>query len=210
MYQLKLIISALLFTALFGCSTVGMKLSESDKNNITSVYIPEPKITANKMYYMGPGAALLYGLGPVAGTLAASEASKGPGSALLYYAKSKGITIEDIVKQAVTEKLHQDRIFKVSDTKDNSDAFLEIEIPHYGFTVSNGFSSTVIPVLKYTCRLKNSSNQVIWEATDSIGIFGNDIEGFKPASTVANPSLISSSWKQAADEIAAEIIPTLN
>ncbi len=209
MPKLRLIITALLLTALYGCSSVSMKLSQSDKNNITSVYIPAPKITAAKMYYMGPGAALLYGLGPVAGSLAATQASKGPGSTLLYYAKSKGITIEDIVKESVIEKLHQDRIFKVSDTKENSDAFLEIEIPHYGFTVSNGFSSTVIPVLKYTCRLKNASNQVIWEATQSIGIFGNDIEGFKPASTVANPNLISASWKQAADEIAAEIIPTL-
>lgn len=187
----------------YGCATT-QPMSDENRGRIKAVKINDKVQKAPNMYYLGPGTSALFAFGAVGG-VAAAAASVEPGQALKEFAETNGIFVEKIVLQEIDTAFRDSRKLKVLDAAAAGDATMNIGVYMYGFSVPNGFSSSLLPVLAVLCELVDAGGKVIWSANGNVQVVRNPAVPMTLYEIRDRPQRIEEAWRRAATQIARKI-----
>ncbi|MCB1160186.1 MAG: hypothetical protein H7A25_10025 [Leptospiraceae bacterium] len=203
------IFSLFILSLIFHSCISTHKISHENKSRIKKAVISS--ITkgnaAKNMYYHGPsliGAFTGVLQGPVT-----AELSKGEGHAISFIATKNGILIEEISKEALKTELNKAGNIEVTDSEETVDAFINIEILQYGYSIPSSLHSTVVPILRLKVSMEGKSKELIWQDSESLLTINNPVPPEKPEELITNPELIRKTWKLATDVLAKELVANM-
>ncbi|NOT13599.1 MAG: hypothetical protein HOP23_17535 [Methylococcaceae bacterium] len=226
MKQYFLLISLLLS----GCAT--QKLSVDDRQKLALVRINPIARISSQLYYYGPEQAfssLGHAIGGAIGSGIASEAfdsstnnSKYPvynyaptedfqlnRKSIQLYAEKKKIFIDKIVLEELKKALENSGKVHLTESPKQSLVTFNTNIIQYGFSVPNGLSSKLVPMLNILFTLVDVDGKIIWKANDYTLPLGNPVEAIPADEIKTNPKLIENAWRDAARSIITNIINDL-
>ena len=192
---------------LSACATT-QTLSDEDRRKISVVRINSNVQKAPALYYLGPGTGILFAFGAIGGAIAAA-ASVEPGKALQDFAEKNGIFIEQIAFQEIDTALRQSGKLNVSDSGEATAAIVNVLVYQYGFSIPNGFSSNLVPVVAIRCEMVDATGKVIWSASDTVLTLKNPGAPMSLESMRENPKRIEDAWRRASKRIAGNITKAL-
>jgi hypothetical protein len=192
---------------LTGCAST-QQIGDADRASLASVRVNSNVETAPQMYYMGPASGIGFMFGAVGG-LVTALANQSPGEQFRKFAEEHGITIDRIVREEAIKALQGTGKLKLTEASGPEVATLNIKVQMYGFTIPNGFSGSLVPVVGIQCSLVDTQGKTIWSSRDSVGPLGSPAEGKTPDEYHANPALIEDAWRLAAHKVMADIVRTL-
>jgi hypothetical protein len=197
----------MLSVLLTGCAST-QKLTEQDKKRIEVVKLNSRVERPKEMYYFGPGASVGLLFGAVGGAIAGASNIK-PGNELLAFAEQNGVRIEDIVSQEFDGALRQSGKLKIADTVGANGATINLTVLQFGFSVPNGFSSKLVPVVSFKSEMVDSGGNVVWSARDSVLPLGNPVEGEPADALRADAKAIDAAWRAAVRHLARNMVNEL-
>jgi hypothetical protein len=197
---------ALLFL-LSACAT-SQNLSDEDRKKISVARINSNVQKAPTMYYMGPGTGIVMAGGAVGGAVLAATSVE-PAKAFQDFAEKNGIFIEKIAFEEIDAALRQSGKIKVSDSAEATEATINVLVYFYGYSIPNGFSSNLVPVLGIRCEMVDATGKVVWRASDDVQVLKNPANAMKLEAMQANPRYIEDGWRRAAKRIGGNIARTL-
>lgn len=192
---------------LSGCAAT-QQLSEQDRKKIEVVKLNNEVKRPKEMYYFGPGASIGFAFGAIGGAIAAAS-QMGPGQEMLAFAEKNGVRIEEIVAQEFSEALRQSGKFRIGDTTETNGATISLSVFQFGFSVPNGFSSKLVPVIAYSGEMVDGSGNVLWRATENLMPLGNPVDGIPADELRANAKAIEAAWRAAAKHMANNMVQAL-
>jgi hypothetical protein len=192
---------------LSGCATT-QQISSADRANLGSVAVSPTVEKPAKMYYFGPGASIGLLFGAAGGAIVAGT-QLAPGEQLRAFAEKNNVQIERIVREEITNAFRKSGKVTLKEAQDPSGCTLIIAIAQYGFSIPNGFSSKLVPIVSIKCSLVDGSGKTIWRSSDSVLPLGNPVEGHTPEDFKNDPNLIEESWRLATRAIAEKIVHKL-
>lgn len=160
------------------------------------------------MYYFGPGASVGLLFGAVGGAIAGA-ANIAPGNAMLSFAEQNGVLIEEIVSQEFEGVLRESGKLKIVDMPGDNGATINLSVLQFGFSVPNGFSSKLVPVVSFKSEMVDAGGNVIWSARDGVLPLGNPVEGESADALRSNAKAIEAAWRAAVKHIARNMINEL-
>jgi len=191
-----------LLVTLAGCASTPKLDQQAGQSDVR---IDPAVVTATEMYFYGPGSAF-GALGGAIGGLITAAANEGPGERLDKFAKDNGIHIDQIVQEEATKAFRDSGKLRLVDSPGAATATMKVSIAMYGFSIPNGFSALLVPILKIKCQLVGADGKVIWSANDETMPLGNPVEGSSLDALYKDPKLIEASWRAAARTIMKEIV----
>jgi len=201
----KLLIAFLAsLTLLSGCAT-RQPISQADKVAVTAVVVNKTVSVPEKMYYLGPGGATGLMFGAIGGALAAPGIESSRADFQSKIGESE-VTIRTIVLEEMLSKFRESGKFPLAESSPQDATTLNISITQYGFSIPHGFSSSLVPILRITCELKNSSGRVLWSETSGTMPLGNPVESIPADIVQKNVSTRNAAWRGAAKAIAKNIV----
>jgi hypothetical protein len=201
------IIGTLAFAFVSGCAST-QTITASDRQSIKSISISPEIKKRDSMYYYGPGkwAADQF---PVVGGIALAMSHKPIGEDLELQALTNNIHIDQIAREEVASALRNANRYKLEEDGSPGTDTLVIEINQYGFSVPNGGSSKLVPLVRITCSIIDANGRTLWKASDGLLPLFNPVKAERPEDLYNNPKLIENSWRDASKIIAAKIIKDL-
>jgi hypothetical protein len=184
-----------------GCATT-QNLASADRQKLVSIAISPDVKKAETMYYSGPENWPL----PLVSLL---RTSKPVGEDLELQALSNNIHIDQIALEEVTAAFKSAGKVKVEADRERSDDLLNIRLVEYGFSVPNGFSSKLVPVMMIVCSITDPTGRVIWKGSKMVLPLGNPVKAERPEDLYQQPKLIERAWRSAARFAAADIAKQL-
>lgn len=197
----------LLSVLLTGCAST-QKMTEQDKKRIEVVKLNTKVERPKDMYYFGPGASVGLLFGAVGGAIAGA-ANIAPGNAMLSFAEQNGVRIEEIVSQEFEGALRESGKLKIVDMPGDKGATINLSVIQFGFSVPNGFSSKLVPVVSFKSEMVDAGGNVIWSARDGVLPLGNPVEGEPADALRSNAKAIEAAWRAAVKHIARNMINDL-
>jgi hypothetical protein len=192
-----------LLLLLSACATT-QKLSDDDRRKIDVVRINSNVQVAPAMYYLGPGTGILFALGPVGAGVAAAS-SLGSGKEIQAFAEKNGIFIEKLALQEIDVALRRAGKLKVSDPGEAAGTVMNVFVYQYGFSIPNGFSSKLVPVLAIKCEMVDATGKIIWSASESSSLLRSPATPMTLEAMREDPKRIEAAWRTAL-KVAAENI----
>jgi hypothetical protein len=190
--------------ALAGCASV-QPISDTDRKAVVAVAIAPQVAKPPAMYYLGPGGAAGLMFGAIGGAMAAGSIEESRKS-FQQFVDRNGISIEGIVLDEVSAAVKRSRKFPLVDAPQPGAATLLVSIYQYGFSIPNGFSSKLVPILALRCELKDAAGKLVWSADDRLLTLGNPVEPSEPDAIRNDPRAMEASWRAAARHLAAAIV----
>ena len=188
-----------------GCAST-QKMSSTDRQNLTNVKISTEVEKAPEMYYLGPGIGMFFGA--IGGAITAI--SQGPAkNSLQAFAEDNNIHIEQIVLEEANKAFKQSGKLSIIENQNIHSTSLNIEVSQYGFSIPNGFSSKLVPIVRIKCSLVDTLGKTIWSSNDYVTTLGNPAEASSMDELKNNPKLIEDSWRVASKTILANIVKNL-
>jgi len=192
-----------LLSLLAGCASV-QPISDANRKKVASVSIHPDVAKPPQMYYLGPGGSVGLMFGAIGGALAAGSIEESRKSFQTYVEKH-GISIEKIVREEVEAAVRKSGKMPLAEQPQPGGAQLIVSIQQYGFSIPNGFSSVLVPILYLRCELKDGSGALLWSASDRLMPLGNPVEGLPPEKLQNDPAAMEGAWRAAARYLAAEL-----
>ncbi len=178
----------ILLSLLNGCAG-NAPISAADKAHISSIYI-DPAITVPEdMWYTGPEATF-----GVIGLLVEKSTAKTEDK-IIALAQKNDIHIDKILYNELRKQLSLSPTFTVVDNQ-ASDATLSVDIVIYGLTLPHGFSSKLVPILRYTTTLNDATGKQIWKQTEHVVL--KDVGGATADQINEDPAILKRLWGEAA------------
>ena len=206
MFRRTIALIAVLFF-LGGCAST-QPITSSDRASVTSVTVNKTVPIPPTMYYLGPGGAWGLAFG-VVGAIVSEPARENAQKAFQSNAAASGTTtIDQIVYEEVMDSIRQSNKFPLKDDAAPGGATIQINVLQYGFSIPQGFSSKLVPILKIQCTLTDASGRVLWSATDQTMPLGNPVEGVPADEMRKDAAKREASWRAAAKALAAKIVAT--
>lgn len=84
-------------------------------------------------------------------------------------------------------------------------AVMKLEVQAYGFSVPNGFSSNLIPVLDVKAELHDHADKIIWRSVKSLSIMNCPVAPMPAKEVWEDVENIRSAWTGAAQFVARDI-----
>ncbi len=210
MKQYILLISLLLS----GCAT--QKLSVDDRQKLALVRINPIARISSQLYYFGSKQAFSFVanhlLGTAGGVIAhevAYDDYKLNTKSLQLYAEKNKIFIDKIVLEELKKALENSGKVHLTESPKQSLVTFNTNIIQYGFSVPNGLSSKLVPMLNILFTLVDVDGKIIWKANDYTLPLGNPVEAIPADEIKTNPKLIENAWRDAARSIITNIINDL-
>lgn len=194
----------LLLVWLSGCASV-QPISDADRKAVAAVFIGREVAKPPAIYYLGPGGATGLLFGAIGGALSASSIEESRKS-FQAYAERNAIAIEKIVYEEISAAAKASGKFPLVDSPRPGAATLVVTVFQYGFSIPNGFSSKLVPILGLRCELKDAAGKLVWSADDRLLTLGNPVEPAEPESIRNDPKAMEASWRAAAKHLAAAIV----
>ena len=193
---------ALLF--LLSACAATQKLSDEDRRKISVVRIDSNVPKAPAMYYLGPGTGALFAFGAIGGAVIAASSLE-PAKALQDFAEKNGIFIERIAFQEIDAAIRRSGKLKVSDSGEANEATMRMVVYMYGFSIPNGFSSNLVPVLHVKCEMVDAAGKVVWIADEGVSLLSSPAALMTPEAMRDDPKRIEEAWRSAAKRVAETI-----
>lgn len=187
-----------------GCASV-QPISDADRKAVTAVFIGREVAKPPAIYYLGPGGAAGLMFGAIGGALSASSIEESRKS-FQAYAERNGISIEKIVYEEVAAAAKASGKLPLVDAPRAGASTLIVSVYQYGFSIPNGFSSKLVPILALRCELKDAAGKLVWSADDRLLTLGNPVEPAEPEAIRNDPKAMEASWRAAAKHLAASIV----
>lgn len=196
----KLLVSLLVFMMLGGCAP-SVKLADNNRSRLEAVHVDDDVSLKQDIIYMGPGASIL----GVVGVMSQAK----PGEQLRKNAEDHGIRIETLLKQAISDALNASGKTKLCDTADLALAVMKLEVRMYGFSVPNGFSSNLVPLLEVKAELHDPAGQTLWRTVQSLPIMDCPVAPMPAKAIWEDAENIRNAWTGAARFVAKKIVDEL-
>jgi hypothetical protein len=198
------IILVLLINLIVGCATT-QSISVQDRQAIHTVTV-NPKVKMpDKVYYMGPGFGYFMMGGVIGGAIAAAgNVSKD--TQLQNYVVANDIHMDQIMRAHLLQQLPDAGLKFVA--QGPADAAMNIKIKVYGFSIPQGFSTAVVPILRVEVNMTRD-NQVIWSSSYYVDPLFGKMPKYQPSDLLNDPKLIVQAWNLAAQKASEHIISTL-
>jgi len=205
--MLRRIFAIWLVLVLGGCAST-QPITTSDRASVTSVSVNRTIPVPPNMYYLGPGGTVGMMFG-VIGALATEPIRQQDRTAFQASTTStQTTTIDRIVYEEVLDSLRKSGKFPLKDEAEPGGAKIQVNVLMYGFSIPQGFSSKLVPILKLQCVMTDAAGRVLWSASNQTMPLGNPVEGV-PADEIRNdPAKREASWRAAARALAAKIVAT--
>lgn len=189
--------------ALTGCAS-NQAMSDADRAAVQSVYISPDVKKVDKPFYYGPTAAIgsLFG---VVGALATMDKTADEATQLKEFAEKNNILIENIVREELSSAIRASGKLPLSDSAAGASATITINIKQYGFSLPNGFSRQLVPILFVQCTMTDKSGKVIGLGGDAIRPLGNPVPEV-PLQAMQDPVVMEKQWRLGAQAVAKEIV----
>jgi hypothetical protein len=187
-----------------GCAAT-QTISDQDRKQVSSVTISGGVANPPSMFYLGPGGAAGLMFGAIGGAIASSSIEDSR-KAFQAYVDKNGISIEKIVLEEVSMAIRQSGKFPLADKPQDGGAVITVSIVQYGFSIPNGFSSKLVPILGVRCEMKGATGKVLWSAQEHTRPLGNPVEPAEPEAIRNDPKAMEASWRAAAKHIAAAVV----
>jgi hypothetical protein len=201
----KFSLGLLFISALLTACSSSQKISSTDRARLATVVVTGTVNKPPTMYYMGPGAGVGFAFGAVGAAIAAGSQG-GTGEGLRQIAEQNNVAIEKIVREESIQAFRRSGKLAVKETADTSAGTLSISITQYGFSVPNGFSSKVVPVMGVRYSLADASGKPVWSSTESLPVLGNPIGARSPDEFRSNPKLLEEVWRMAARAVSEKAV----
>jgi hypothetical protein len=207
---MKKILISLITICMFlsGCATTSQQITDADRGKLGSVVVAPGVAKPEKMYYFGPGASIGLLFGAVGGAITAG-AQQGPAEQFQAFVDQNKVQIEKIVLEEATSAFRKSGKIGLKDAKEAGASTLNVSIEQYGFSVPNGFSSKLVPIVSITCTVVDGSGKTIWSASDRVLPLGNPVDGYTPEQFKNDAKLIEQSWRLATRAIVEKIVSNL-
>jgi len=224
------ILAALLIT---GCTN--QKITPENRAQIRTVKVLPVKWEPKQMFYMGReqawGAALGAGLGAgvgmasgasrlgtsalsgagfAAGLKAGDLASMPTVEAILYLMETENINLGELLKQNFVDELAKNRSLKVVSGEEAADAQIQITVNTWGFSLTQGFSSVVYPMINVDAVMTRGAEQ-LWRQGEGVSAFtsGNDY-GYTPLQYRTEPEKLRMALKGVSEIASKKLSQDLN
>lgn len=192
---------------LSGCATT-QEMTTGDRASLASVVVGPAVEKPAKMYYLGPGASIGLAFGAIGGAIVAGT-QQTPADQFQAFAEQNNVQIEKIVLEEATSAFRKSGKLTIKEAKEAGSSTLNISIAQYGFSVPNGFSSKLVPIVAIKCALVDGAGKIIWSSSDRVLPLGNPAESHTPEDFKNNPKLIEESWRLATRVIVEKIVNNL-
>ena len=196
-----------------GCAQVP-RVSDPGRAKIDTVVIDHNVPVPDQLYYLGPGLMPYMAFGLIGAVVAQSNgaadaATAQPAELLKQHIKKNGIEMDKIAYSEVDAGIKRSGKFKVLDAAPApapNVGTLKISVLRYGFSIPNGFSSRLVPLVIIKCDLVDSDGKVVWSENDRTRPLGNPVESISPEEMRDNPKLIDDAWHGASHYIIDKIM----
>lgn len=209
----KFLLVVLMALLMSGCAS--QKLTPEHRAQIKTVKVLPVKWESKQVSYMGReqawGAALGAGLGAGIGMASGasrlgSSALSGAGfavglktgdlasmstvEAILYVMETEKIDLGELLKQNFVTELNKNSSLRVVGDDEVADAQIQLTVDSWGFSLTQGFSSVVYPVINVVAVM-NRGDEQLWQQGDRVTPFtsGNDY-GYTPLQYRTEPQTL--------------------
>jgi hypothetical protein len=197
------LVFVVIISLLAGCAEL-QPISDANRKKVSSVGIHPQVAKPPQMYYLGPSGAGFLFFGAIGGALGAGTIEESRKSFQSYVEKN-GISIEKIAATEVEAAFRRAGKLPLTDKPGPDSAVLIVSIQQYGFSIPNGFSSLLVPILHLRCEVKDAGGNLLWTANDRLLTLGNPVEGLPPEKIQNDPVAMEGAWRAAARHLAASI-----
>lgn len=180
-------------------------MSSIDKVLVKAVVVNKTINVPNKMYYLGPGSPTRFMFGAVGGALSASGIEEDRAEFQKKEGGSEAV-IRAIVMEEMLAKMRESGKFPLAENARQDVATLYISVIQYGFSIPNGFSSKVVPILRIKCELKNSVGRILWSDTEGTTPLGSPVEPVDVETIQQNAAVRDAAWRAAANKVVKNIV----
>jgi len=187
-----------------GCAST-QSISDASRKQISSVTI-DPRVSKPPaLFYLGPGGATGLMFGAIGGAVAAPSIEESR-KAFQAYVDRNGISIEKVVLEEVSAAIRQSGKFLLVAQPQPGGATIVVTIFQYGFSIPNGFSSKLVPIVGVRCEIKDTAGKVLWSAQERTHPLGNPVEPAEPEAILNDPKAMEAAWRAAAKYVASAIV----
>jgi hypothetical protein len=196
-----------------GCAQIP-RVNDAGRNKIDTVVIdpnvPEP----DGIYYLGPGSIIFFPGGLVGAVISQAtghwdETVVKPGTALYAHILNSHIDVSAIALEETKDELRSWGKWQVLDAPPPpapNVGTLKITVARYGFSIPNGFSSRLVPIVTLKYDLIDSTGKVVWSENDYTHPLGNPVEGLMPEEMRDNPKSIETALRGASRYISKKLL----
>ena len=204
----KIIWMAALSFFLVGCAST-QKLTDVDRKGIKAVQVNPDMPKAAQFYYMGPGMAMAGGLlGPIGVFLSADDNKSEAVRIATAIDKSK-LDVYKITYEELSAALEKSGKLPLAKESSPDATKLNIYVFQMGFSIPNGFSSKLVPLLGVRASLVDSSNRILWTDVERTMTLGNPSDGHTLDELLGDPNLLEQEMRLAAKDVAAGLVKDL-
>ncbi|MBI2769089.1 MAG: hypothetical protein HYX47_05680 [Burkholderiales bacterium] len=200
---------------LAGCATPPPKTAlTGPKQQVSKVYLNEFVSVPVRMYYMGPGGAnfMLFGaLGVIPGAIAGAVAAPGlerSRAEFQYRSITEGTQIETIVLEEMRAVFAASGKLTLVPQSEAGGAMLTVSVNQYGFSIPNGFSSKLVPILDAEAHIKDGNGAIVWSDRQRSTPLTSPVEAKDAAAIQQDAAAREAAWREAARALARRMVAT--
>jgi hypothetical protein len=197
-----------------GCAQVP-HVNDPGRSKIDTVVIERNVPKPEQLYYLGPGSMgwMMFGVvgvavGQATGAVAATTSE--PAALLLDHIKKNGIEMDRIAYEEVDAEMRHWGRLTVLDAPPAAPVpnvgTLKIAVLRYGFSIPNGFSSRLVPLVILKFELVDAAGKVVWSSNDRTHPLGNPVEPLTVEEMRDNPKSIEIAWRGASRYISKRLL----
>jgi hypothetical protein len=172
-----------------GAPTVSM--TAESRGAIKSVTLNPQVQIPPEMFYHGRAQSISAGVGGLVGAAIVQSMPQEPKEALLDTMKTKGISVDQILKAEFVRAVSAKSRLRISEGAGPQDAELSLAINAYGFGQTQGFSALLYPMLAVTATLRKRDGSIVWQKKDFVGPLNSlNNQGYEYEQYMIDPELI--------------------
>lgn len=201
------VVAAMLLAGCAGAPSV--KLDQASKGSLKAVAIKKDAPLPADMFYQGRAQSIGLGIGGAIGYAIAQGATSDK-DIIRQTLQKNNINVGEIVATTFTDQLRASGKFAVSDDGTPEDAQFQFEVVVYGLGQTQGFASTLYPVLGVNGSLKDKQGKVLWQKYEYITPLNKENSiGAEPEAYAKNPELLRQAFTKVATTLTRLFIEEL-
>jgi hypothetical protein len=163
---LTIIIAPILLVS--GCAgqTRSIPLSTAQRSVVKTVSISTEVTKPKRAYYSGPTQAIGAAFG-IIGALAAQADAQDVGTMLAAFMEKDKIDVGAMLTSEFAKQIAAENIFSLAGSS-GGDATIKLDIKIYGLAQTQGFGTTLYPVIGVAAKMVKPDGTVIWQTYDYI------------------------------------------
>jgi len=186
-----------------GCAVQQMTAEQSAK--IHTIKVDRVIQMPEEMYINAPNPVATVCFGALGSAISSDIAKKNKFQALNSIKKE----IPEMVAKSVENELKRNSRFKPAQ-KGRADAVMKIHVKLYGFSIPNGYSSVVKPMINLQAELYDLNGVVIWQDYTLQSLLTSDLPTYDPDRLSKNPNLMRAALNIAAHDAAQKLVQAIN